>query len=206
MWRSAICSDGRPPRPAVAAGALGLAAAVLTAAVAGSPARAQETLTQREALRLAFPEPAEIGRETAFLEEEQIARVRELAGGVELKQGVVTYYVGRRDGEPLGVAYFDAHRVRTLREVLMIVVAPDASVDRVEVLRFDEPPEYRAPEGWLRDLEGRRLSDGLARGRGVTNITGATLTSRAVERAVRRTLALHRVISPLAPEDGEAGR
>lgn len=190
MSRSAISSDPR--------GLVGLGAAVAVALIA-APAGAQEALTQQEALRLAFPEPAEISRETAFLREEQLARARELAGGgADVEQGVVTYYVGREAGEVLGVAYFDAHVVRTLREVLMVVVAPGGAVDRVEVLRFNEPPEYRPPEGWLEGFRGLERSGAD----GVEDITGATLTSRAVRRAVQRVLALHRVIDPLGTDGG----
>ena len=107
---------------------------------------------------------------------------------------MVTYYVARRDGRPVGVAYFDAHRVRTLPEVLMIVIAPDARVMRVETVAFREPPEYRAPDGWLNlaaDRATNREVDALP------NIGGATLTANAVKGAVRRTLALHDVIQPL---------
>lgn len=159
----------------------------------------QATLTQTEALALAFPSATSIERRTTFLDERQLARVRQLAGRrVEVEPGVVIHYVARRGEQPLGVAYFDAHRVRTLSEVLMIVVTPRATVERVEILRFSEPPEYRAPEGWLAQFRDERLSDDLSVRRGIANLTGATLTARAVTDAVRRVLALHRVIDPLA--------
>lgn len=172
------------------------AAGLLTASA--SPATAQEVLTQAEALELAFPTATSIERRTSFLSEGELARVRQLAGSrVEVKPGVLIHYVARRGDQPLGVAYFDAHRVRTLSEVLMIVVSPRATVERIEILRFSEPPEYRAPDGWLAQFEGEPLSDRLSVRRGIANITGASLTSRAVTDAVRRVLALHRVIEPL---------
>jgi len=162
------------------------------------PARApaQVLLTQDEALRLAFPAPAEIERRTAYLDEAQLARIEDEAG-VELESTVVTYYVGRSPEGPLGAAYFDVHRVRTLPEVLMIVVDADGRVERIEVLRFAEPPEYLAPDGWLARFEGRRLANDLDGKNAVAGITGATLTSRAVTNAVRRTLALHAFLAPL---------
>lgn len=162
------------------------------------PAVAQRGLGRDEALRIAFPEPARIERRTAFLTEDQLARARELAGpGVDVDQSVVTYYVGVEDGKPLGVAYFDVHRVRTLPELLMVVITPGGRIERVEVLRFHEPPEYRPPAGWLKQFEGAGLTDALSLQAGVVRITGASLTSHAVTGAVRRVLALHRVIGPL---------
>lgn len=162
-----------------------------------SGAAAQAVLTQEEALRLAFPTATSIERRTAFLNEAQLSAARRLAGrGVEVKPGVVIHYVALDGDRPLGVAYFDAHRVRTLPEVLMIVVSPRDVVERIEILRFSEPPEYRAPDGWLEQFTGEPLSDRLSVRRGIAGITGATLTSRAVTDAVRRVLALHRTIDP----------
>lgn len=188
---------GRAPRPSsLAAGAaliLGLSW------LAAPPAAAGQTLmTQEEALAVAFPAPAVLVRETAFLTDAQLARARRLAGDdVAIDQGVVTYYVARRGGAPEGVAYFDAHRVRTKAEVIMVALTPDGRVERVEVLKFTEPPEYLAPSGWIAQFDGRALDDDLSMKGGILNITGATLTARAMTRAVRRVLALHAVIEPL---------
>ncbi|HEV2148911.1 MAG TPA: FMN-binding protein [Longimicrobiaceae bacterium] len=176
--------------------AAGLALAAL-ALLAASPegGAAQVLMSQQEALALAFPAPAQVERRTAFLDARQAEAASRLAGrGVEVKPGVVTYYVGRRGSTPLGVAYFDVHRVRTLPEVVMVVVTPDERIERIEVLKFAEPPQYRAPDGWLAQVEGKRLSPDLAVGRGVVNMTGATLTADAVVAASRRVLALHRTI------------
>ena len=169
----------------------------------GGDLAAQVFLTQDEALALAFPSPATIERRSAFLDETQLSRVRELAGsGVEVDQRVVSYYVGSRGAAPLGVAYFDAHTVRTVREIVMVVVDPSGRVDRVEVLSFLEPREYMASDPWIEQLYGRALTDDLAVDRGIVNLTGATLTSAALTSAARRVLALHEVIRPFeSPSD-----
>lgn len=172
------------------------AAALVVAATAPSPALGQ-ALTQDEALALAFGS-AEVERRTAYLDEGQLEAARELAGGrVRIDQGILPYYVATDGGSPVGVAYFDAHRVRTLQEVLMIVVDPRGRVVRVETVSFREPQEYEAPEGWLAQFPGRELDDELSLRGAIAPITGATLTANAVTRAVRRVLALHQVIDPL---------
>jgi Na+-translocating ferredoxin:NAD+ oxidoreductase RnfG subunit len=171
------------------------AALLLCAELRVTAASAQEMLSQQEALRLAFP-GAVVERRTAYLDETQLRQAERLAGsGVAVKQRVVTYYVGSRNGRPQGTAYFDAHRVRTAGEVLMIVVDTAARVRRVEVLRFSEPPEYRASDRWLGQLLGKPLTPELSLRRDIVNMTGATLTARAVTAATRRTLALHAVIN-----------
>lgn len=158
---------------------------------------AAQAITQEEALRDAFPSADAVERRTAYLTAAQLAQARELAGrGVAVESELVTYYVAIEGGAPVGVAYFDAHRVRTLPEVLMIVVGPDHRLRRIQVLRFSEPPEYRPPDGWLARFIGRALDAELSERRGVDGITGATLTTRAVTGATRRVLALHAVVAP----------
>lgn len=175
---------------------LHLLGALLAAAAAGpAPAAARVLLTQEQALAIAFPAGAKVERRTAFLTDAQAdAAAREAGAPVGSK--VWTYYVGVSSAGPLGTAYFDAHKVRTMNEALMVVVAPDATVRMVEVLAFAEPDEYMAPRGWLDRFRGRRLDDELMLRRGLRNVTGASITSDVVTRAVRRVLAVHRVLGP----------
>ncbi len=167
---------------------------------APAPAAGQVFLTQQEALELAFPPPMSVERRTAFLSEADLSRADELAGsGSDVDQRIVSYYVGTLENQAQGVAYFDAHRVRTLPEAIMIVVGPEGEVTRVEILKFAEPRDYLASAAWLKQFEGRRLDADVSIGRGVARMTGATLTSRAVTSAVRRVLALHELIKPFGP-------
>ena len=185
-----------------------LACVSALAAVAGltQPADAQVLMTQEEALQLAFPEPAVIERRTAYLDETEIAEVERLAEPARGKDhAVVTYYLGWLGSRALGAAYFDAHRVRTLQEVLMVVVDPEARVSRIEVLGFAEPPEYMAPDGWLELFARRRLEPGTSTRGDVPILTGATLTSHAVSDAVRLSLALHQVIQPFGETAASSG-
>lgn len=177
-----------------------LSALLLGALVA--PAAGQVLMTQEEALDVAFPAPTRVERRTAYLGDAELDRARAMAGAeVEVDAAVVTYYVGYRGDDPVGVAYFDAHRVRTKAEVVMVVVDPAGRIDRVDVLKFMEPPDYRAPDGWIEQLEGRPLEAALSTSGAIRNLTGATLTARALTEAARRVLALHSVIDPLDGTD-----
>ena len=148
----------------------------------------------------AFPPPAVVERRTAFLTSEDLVAARASAGSdASVTQSVVSYYLARRDGVPVGVAYFDSHRVRTLNEVVMVVIQPGGQEDRIrsiEVLRFAEPPEYHASQRWLDQFKGKTLNQDLSLKRSIANMTGATLTSNAITRAARRVLAVHERIRP----------
>jgi hypothetical protein len=175
-----------------------------------TPAELRAQLSLQEALRSAFPAPVAFERRTAFLSAEDLAAVRAGAGpDAPVSQRVITYYLAKRSGTPVGVAYFDSHRVRTLNEVLMIVVEPHERggpgdrIRSVEVLRFAEPPEYHASEVWLDQFQGRSLSPELSLKGSIANMSGATLTSNAIVRAARRVLAIHRRIDPFTLAAGK---
>jgi len=175
-----------------------LAGLALTSCI---PSMAAVLISQDEALTLAFP-GAEVIRHTAYLEDEQLESARNQAGrGVDFPSGVVPYYVATRDGKPQGVAYFDTHIVRSKAETVMVVVDPEGRIARVEVIAFDEPPEYEARPAWLRQFDGEALTGELAIKQAIRPMTGGTLTALAILRASRRVLALHEVISPFGPQE-----
>lgn len=180
-----------------------LCAAVLLAGIAApAPASARVFLTVDEALELAFP-GCRVERTTVYLTGEQLARAGQLAGG-DVESALVHPYVARcEDGEG-GVAYFDSHRVRTLPETLMVVVGPGDEVVRIEVLAFREPPDYIPRDAWYDQFTGRELDPELELKRGIRAVTGATLTARATTDAVRRVLAVHRVVRSAGALAGQA--
>ena len=166
--------------------------AAVACATAVPNAAARVLLTQDKALAEAFP-GSQVERRNAFLTDAQVKSVADLAGS-SVGSPVIAYYVATKDGKPSGTAFFDTHLVRTLPETLMIVVDPTGAVVKVEVLSFDEPPEYLPKPKWFELFRARKLDRELAAGRGVPVVTGATLTSRAAAAAVRRALALHAVL------------
>lgn len=155
-------------------------------------ARAKVFLTVDEALRLAFP-GAKVERRTLYLTEAQQERAEGLAG-VEVRSRLVHAYAATSGGRAAGTAYFDTHRVRTLPETVMVVLDAAGKVRRVEVLSFAEPPDYLPGGAWYGQFAGRELDGRLALKRDIRPITGATLTARATTAAVRRVLAVHRVL------------
>jgi len=168
----------------------GIPAAVLLIGVTTAAARVY--LTQADALAIAFPAPHDVERRTIYLDAAQVERTAALAGG-PVDSRVVPCYIGRMNGRIAGYAYFDTHLVRTLPETVMIVVDPGGSIRRIDILSFEEPPDYLPGERWLQQFPGRELGPGLALNQQIRAVTGATLSSRAITQAVRRTLAIHRL-------------
>ena len=188
-------------------------AAMMVAAVSllpGSLLEAKVYLTQEEALAMVFADPGRVERKTAFLTRDQVSRIRERAG-VPVESEVVTFYLGEKRGGGRAAAFFDTHTVRTLPETLLIVVDPEGKVEQVTVLTFLEPTDYIPRGKWYQQFHGKTLGKELFLQRGIHGVTGASLTARAVTRAVRRVLAIHSVlreeggIEPLKTGGSEEG-
>ncbi len=148
-------------------------------------------MNREEALALAFGTKAKVTRGTAYLEPKQVAAVAKAAKVPFEKTVVYPYRATDAKGKWIGTAYFDTHRVRALRETLMVVVRPDGSLDRVEVLSFAEPHEYLPRAAFYDQFKGRKLDADLNLKRKIRNVTGASLTSKATTHCARRVLALH---------------
>lgn len=151
-------------------------------------------MTQQQALAGAFPAGTKVTRQALFLTDQQFASARK-ESGVEFKDRMIVRYAGSNAaGVSVGYAYFDTHVVRTLPSTVMVVVTPDGRVQKIDILSFDEPPDYLPKDRWIDQFDGRKLDDDLSLKRAIRPITGASLSGRALVNASRKVLALHRVL------------
>lgn len=150
-----------------------------------SPVQAQVLMAQDEALHRAFPDATSVRRRSLVLTTEKIAGIKG-AEQLRLKPGIVTYFVGHRDTQQLGIATIDSGVVRTHQAVFMSVFSPDGVLKDVFVLAFHEPPEYIPTEGWFKQFQGKKRDEPLIAGKDVAGVMGSTLSVQAITGSVRR--------------------
>lgn len=166
--------------------------------VVATTASGRVLMTQRQALQSAFPSGTRVVRQAYFLTSGQVKDAQR-SSGVDFSEQLVVRYAGMSGLRVVGYAYFDTHRVRTLPETVMIVVTPDASVQRIEILSFDEPSDYFPRRRWIDQIHGRKLDDELSTSRAIRPMSGASLSAQAIVKASRKVLATHEVIGDAAP-------
>jgi len=159
---------------------------------AATPSFATIFYSKNEALELAFGKSAQVEQLSLFPDEQQIAKIEELAK-VKLDSGLFTFYVGKDQGKVLGYAAIETGTVRTKPETLMIVLTADGELRNVTTLAFHEPPEYQPPERWFEQLYKRPLAE-MDFNKGVDGISGATLSTRAAVSSVRKVMAIYQVL------------
>lgn len=151
-----------------------------------------KTITREEALKQAFA-GAEIKSTMIFLTDQQMKEASEKAGN-PIQSPLVARYTAVTNGEVVGRAYLDSHVVRTKKESLLITLNANGTVKRVEVVAFEEPPEYQPVQKWYDQFAGKSLSQDMSLKGEIRPVTGASLTSRATVEAVRRALAIDAIL------------
>jgi hypothetical protein len=170
---------------------IALLSCVLTVA-----AEARVIRTFAEAIQAVFPAADNVKRQSVYLTSDQVKRAAELAREPVDTAFLVVYQV-TRGGKRLGWAYLDTHRVRTLNETVLVCIDDREHVLHVEQLSFSEPQEYMASDRFLELFHNRVLDSSLSLKGNIPTITGSTLTCSAITAAVRRTLALHKIVLEL---------
>src|SRR5262245_2576706 len=186
--RSATCS-----RPGMSGQSVGLLMSVALVLALPLEARGAALMTREQALAEAFP-GARIERRTFGLDAADVGAVEKRARVKVPSRLVIAYFAWRGDSLA-GTAFFDTRVVRTMPAVLMVVVAPDTTVSRIDVLAFHEPPDYAPQSRWLALFPHRHLDDQLWPGRGIPALSGATLTARAIGESARLALAIYEMVA-----------
>lgn len=174
-----------------------LVVVAVLAAVSGiaDPARAKVYLSRDEGLRLAFGDSLRVETRTTFLTDDERRGIRD-AARAPFEAARVTWYAGvDASGATRLHGYIDSHPVRTMTETVLIVIDTAGVVRSVEVLAFNEPEDYAASRRWLDLLVDRPAGPRTRPGADLPNISGATLTARALADAVRRAQAIHGVVA-----------
>ncbi len=156
----------------------------------------RQLVSLKEALNAAFASVSRFERETVYLSLKEVDQIQNTYrdSKLEVRSRLVIRYKAVRNGRVLGYSYVDTHHVRTLSETILVSINSDNLVQRVEVISFREPSEYLAPARWLEQFRNQKLLNSKVSGKQIYGITGASLTARAIKKAIPRILTLHRFI------------
>jgi uncharacterized protein with FMN-binding domain len=153
--------------------------------------------TLPETLQKVFPEKGSVEKKNEYLTANQIQSINSnLEYKIDEKSTLVTYFEYRENGVLQATAYIDTDVVRKETETLMVVIGADGSIRDIEVMSFHEPKDYIPPTVWKNQFRAKTSKELYRSKSTIVGITGATLTSKAVTKAVQKTLAIHHLIYP----------
>ncbi len=142
-----------------------------------------------EALRLIFYSSQEIISEKKDLTPEQKGALEKKLG-TSLKESW-NFYIARSHHKIDGYALIDNEMGKMEPITFLTAITPAGDIKEVEILVYREPYGSEVHEKkFLKQYEGKKAADPVRIGQDIRNISGATISSRAVSSGVKRALLL----------------
>ncbi len=145
-----------------------------------------------QAIKEEFPN-AEVKKKNILLNKTQKGKIQKLSKS-KLSSNIVTTYIIKKDKEVLAYGIIHTHRVRTRKETVLFILNPECKILDIEIIAFYEPPEYIPSERWLKTFKDKGIDDELKLKRDIPNITGATLSAKALTNASKQVVAICEVL------------
>ena len=153
-------------------------------------ASAETLLTQDQALKVVFPKSESVQTEKKTLNDQQRQEL-ENNTGLRCPESEYPTVLARTRGEADGYAVI-LNEIGKHENITFIVgVSPKGKVLEVAVMEYRESRGGEVREQrFLSQFKGKTSSDPIRVNQDIVNYTGATLSSYAISRGVRRALAL----------------
>lgn len=158
--------------------------------------KAQTTvyLKPEEAIKLIFKDSQEVIREdrplTPALREKALQLLK-----YDLPKTSYPFYLGKTGDQIDGYALIDEEIGKVLPITFITKINPQGKVERVEIMVYRESHGGEvASKRFLNQFKEKSLNDELRLHGNVVNVTGATLSSQALVKGVRRALVLWQII------------
>lgn len=149
---------------------------------------AKDYLTKEEALESIFP-GATVSKVKVELSATDKEKIKELTGKIFIKRKVTIYKASK------GYAIIAKERSKTKRFTFLVAVDRNLAVKRIEILKYEESHGYEVEnKGFRNQFKGKTIKDPIKLKRDITNISGATMSARAVTVGVKKSLAVFEVI------------
>ena len=162
----------------------------LLSALLPSSSSAETLLTEPEALKIVFPKSQSVETQVRTLTEPQRGALQKKTG-IRFPEPEYRFFIGHGkagiDGYAVIMNEIGKHEYITF----IVGVSPKGEIRDVAVM------DYRETRGWevkeqrfLRQFRGKSLADPITVDHDILNYTGATLSSHAIARGVKKALAL----------------
>lgn len=155
-------------------------------------AAANLLIAPSQAMQHAFGTQCKVTKKNILLTSSQAAAAGKTAQ-VKLETKIYRTYTAELDGKTVGYGILITRKVRQKDAAVLYMMTPDGTIKSIEIIAFNEPPEYMPQSAYLKQFEGKKESRGLRVGKEIPTISGATLSARNITDGARLALAVFRV-------------
>lgn len=158
-----------------------------------STLHAQLLLSPFDALKMNFNDAITIEKKSILLSKAQAEEVQGLSK-VKLTTKIYKTFAVTQDEKLLGYGILVIQKVRTKDTAVLSIITPEGTLKGIEIIAFNEPPEYIPSAIWVDRFKGAELDEELKLGKKIPNISGATFSARSATDASRIALAIYNVV------------
>ncbi|MDF1880397.1 FMN-binding protein [Sulfurimonas sp. MAG313] len=160
--------------------------------LAFSSLHAQLLLKPNEAIALVYPENTSFKKKAILLTKKQAKEVQILTQQ-KLESKIFTFYIIKKDKEVIAYAGLYTNKVRSKTGTYMTFISPTGHIRSIEVIAFNEPPEYVQKKRWLTLFKDKNINDNIKVKESIPNLSGATLSAFSAANTAKLMLAVWHV-------------
>lgn len=150
-------------------------------------------LKPAEALKIIFKDSKEVVSEKKTLSPKQKGIV-EKQSGTHLTKSVFTFFIAKSGHQIDGYALIDHEIGKTEPITFLTALTPSGKIKAVEILVYRESHGSEIVQKHFRNqFKGKKAQNPIKVGQDIKNISGATLSARAIARGVKKALALWQI-------------
>ena len=169
---------------------------VICALVLASVSSAETLLTEQQAVKIALPKSGSVQAESKSL---SVAQKEDMEHRTHLKfpENEYKWFVGSSNGNLDGYAVVLNELGKHELITFIVGISPKGEVTDVVVMEYRESRGKEVREKrFLSQFYGKKRTDPIQVNRDIVNYTGATLSSHAIARGVKRALLLVELFYP----------
>jgi Na+-translocating ferredoxin:NAD+ oxidoreductase RnfG subunit len=149
-----------------------------------------EVLSRDQVLKNAFPLAETFVRQVIRLSDEQMKKLsREF--GQKISSRFVTVYIAKNGDENLGYGFIRYTKGKSSFIKYFVAITPDGKIHSIEIMSYrgEKGSEIRN-EVFKKQFSGKKVSNNIKVGTGISAMSGATISSQAVTNSVRETMRI----------------
>ncbi len=150
-------------------------------------------LTPADAIKLIFKDSKEVIKEEHVISPEIQEQAKKILG-YDLVKSNYTFFIGKTEGKVDGYALIDEEVGKVMPITFITRINPDGKVAQVEIMIYRESHGGEvATKRFLSQFKTKSFNAELRLDKNIIHVTGATLSSYALVKGVRRALVLYQI-------------
>jgi len=158
-----------------------------------SSLQAKLLISPFDALHATYGKDVKIEKKNVLL---SIAKAEKVYKQAQMKKGskIFRTFKVKKDGKIIAYAILISRTVRTKDAAILYMISPKGVIEAVEVIAFNEPPEFTPSKQYISQFKGKTKQDTLRVGKDIPTVTGATMGARNVTDGARLALSVFQLL------------